>query len=110
MTTYISPRLRASILTLALSTGVVSAADDCALYRRGRQKELSELIDQTASEKVDHARISESFGRLPLGFEPNHGQTHRAADFIARGAGCTIFLNSTGAVLAPKNDTASKEK
>ena len=40
----------------------------------------------------------------------NHGQTNRAADFIARGLGCRLFLNSTEAVLTTKNGLGSKLK
>jgi uncharacterized repeat protein (TIGR01451 family) len=45
-------------------------------------------------------RIVEAYGRLPLAFEANRGQTDADVQFVARGAGYTLFLTSTEAVLA----------
>ena len=45
------------------------------------------------------ARLSESFGELPLRFEANRGQTDREVKFFARGNGYTLFLSKVGAVL-----------
>jgi len=39
-------------------------------------------------------------GQLPLMFEPNQGQADPRAKFLARGAGYSLFLDQTGAVLA----------
>jgi len=39
-------------------------------------------------------------GQLPLIFEPNQGQAHPSVKFLARGAGYSLFLDATGAVLA----------
>ena len=44
--------------------------------------------------------ISKSYGKLPLGFEPNRGQTDGRVQFVARGAGYSIFLNATSATFA----------
>jgi uncharacterized repeat protein (TIGR01451 family) len=38
--------------------------------------------------------------QLPLIFEPNQGQTDSSVKFVSRGAGYSLFLDSTGAVLA----------
>ena len=46
------------------------------------------------------ARVSEAYGRLPLSFEINQGQTDPRVRFIARGPGYETFLTATGAVLA----------
>ncbi len=42
------------------------------------------------------------YGRLPLSFEPNQGQTDSQVKFISRGSGYTLFLTSTEAVLSLK--------
>jgi len=39
------------------------------------------------------------YGRLPLSFEANHGQTDARVRFLARGGGYTIFLTDDEAVL-----------
>jgi hypothetical protein len=46
------------------------------------------------------ARLSEAYGKLPLSFEANAGQTDARVKFISRGAGYTLFLMPDEAVLA----------
>src|SRR5262249_48309638 len=46
------------------------------------------------------APVAERYGRLPLSFEQNVGQTAEGVDFLARGAGYTLFLTPTEAGLA----------
>jgi len=45
------------------------------------------------------------YGSLPLGFEPNRGQTDPAVRFLSRGAGYGLFLTADGAVLALRGET-----
>ena len=45
------------------------------------------------------ARASESYGRLPLTFEANQGQTDPQVKFLSRGAGYNLFLTATEAVM-----------
>src|SRR5438552_3941732 len=42
---------------------------------------------------------SEAYGKVPLYFEANQGQTDPQVKFLARGGGQTLFLTSTEAVL-----------
>lgn len=42
----------------------------------------------------------ESYGKLPLAFEANQGQTDPQVKFLSRGAGYSLFLTPTEAVLA----------
>ena len=42
----------------------------------------------------------ESYGKLPLAFEANQGQTDSQVKFLSRGAGYSLFLTPTEAVLA----------
>jgi hypothetical protein len=46
------------------------------------------------------AQLVEPFGRLPLSFEPNQGQTSPEVKFLARGSGYGLFLTPTEMVLA----------
>src|ERR1044072_359036 len=48
--------------------------------------------------KPDKAKLSEEFGKLPLSFEQNMGQTDPAVKFLARNPRYTLFLTSTEAV------------
>src|SRR6266851_5148830 len=45
------------------------------------------------------ARVSETYGKLPLHFEANRGQTHEGVRFLARGPGYSLYLTPTKAVL-----------
>src|SRR5712691_1816018 len=45
------------------------------------------------------ARVSESYGKLPLQFEANRGQTHKDVRFLSRGAGYSLYLTASEAVL-----------
>jgi len=45
------------------------------------------------------ARVNATYGRLPLYFEANQGQTDPQVRFLARGGGHTLFLTPTEAVL-----------
>src|SRR5690242_19902387 len=49
---------------------------------------------------ADAARASsrEVYGRLPLHFETNVGQTHEDVRFLARGPGYTLYLTGRDAV------------
>jgi hypothetical protein len=48
-----------------------------------------------------------SYGKLPISFEPNHGQTDAQVKFIARGAGYTLFLTPTEAVFSLQQSRAT---
>ena len=45
-------------------------------------------------------QLVQSYGKLPLSFEPNQGQTDPQVKFLSRGRGYTLFLTPTEAVLA----------
>ena len=60
-------------------------------------RSLSKL---SATEESMRARLSEAYGKLPLQFEANEGQTDARVKFISRGSGSDLFLTSDGAVLS----------
>jgi len=49
--------------------------------------------------------VLDLFGKLPLSFEANHGQTDPQVRFLSRGNGYTLFLTPTEAVLALQKPT-----
>ncbi|MBA3767683.1 MAG: hypothetical protein H0W99_11990, partial [Acidobacteria bacterium] len=53
----------------------------------------------TKADPATQARVNESYGKLPLSFEANHGQTDERVKFLSRGPGYHLFLTSTEAVL-----------
>src|SRR5258708_23458690 len=46
------------------------------------------------------ARMLDSYGKLPLSFEANHGQADGQVKFLSRTGGYTLFLTGDEAVLA----------
>jgi hypothetical protein len=56
-----------------------------------------QTMDAPTAVKV---RVQEGYGRLPLSFEANQGQTDGQVKFLSRGSGYNLFLTSTEAVLA----------
>src|SRR5207247_5334802 len=48
---------------------------------------------------VAKANVQESYGKLPLYFEANRGQTDRRVKFLNRGRGYSLFLTPAEAVL-----------
>ena len=46
--------------------------------------------------------LAKGFGRLPLSFEVNQGQTNAEVKFLSRGKGYTLFLTPNEAVLSLK--------
>ena len=51
-----------------------------------------------AAAQASRERAGETYGRIPLSFEANRGQTEPAVNFLARGAGYALFLKPTEAV------------
>ncbi|HET6466520.1 MAG TPA: SBBP repeat-containing protein, partial [Nitrospiria bacterium] len=49
------------------------------------------------------ARLREAYGKLPLSFEANQGQTDPKVKFLSRGSGYTLFLTDTEAILNLQN-------
>jgi CSLREA domain-containing protein len=52
--------------------------------------------------------LSEAYGRLPLSFEANEGQTAPQVKFLARGNGYNLFLTPTEAVLSLRAPEAAR--
>jgi hypothetical protein len=46
------------------------------------------------------AMIVKGYGKLPLAFEANQGQTDPRVNFLSRGAGYSLFLTPNEAVLS----------
>src|SRR3989339_682083 len=82
-----------------LTAGVSIPSKAAALKESGQDKKM---------EAGKKSKAEEAYGKLPLCFESNHGQTDASVKFLARGKGYTLFLTSTEAVLALKTAAGSK--
>ena len=99
-------------LILVLASGVARAAPDAAAWAfdllarveqwqsAGPLEFLSEATKGQPISIATQARIQKSYGRLPMHFEPNLGQTADEVKYVARGPGYTLFLTADEAVLA----------
>ncbi len=61
-----------------------------------------------ASKPGSQSRVNELCGKLPLSFEANCGQTYPQVKFISKGAGYTLFLTATEAVLGLQSEHATR--
>ena len=62
----------------------------------------------TRPEPDIRVRLSETYGKLPMSFEPNHGLTDEPVKFLSRGHGYKLFLTPTEAVLALRKPQAKE--
>jgi hypothetical protein len=62
------------------------------------------------AEPVVRARAVESYGKLPLSFELNKGQTAPRVKFLSRGGGYSLFLTENEAVLALRKSNSNGKK
>src|ERR1700719_53496 len=51
-----------------------------------------------------------SYGKLPLSFEPNQGQTDARVKFLARASGYTLFVTAEEAVFAGREEPVERMK
>jgi hypothetical protein len=52
----------------------------------------------------------DSYGKLPLSFEPNQGQTDARVKFLARASGYTLFVTAEEAVFAGRDGSVERMK
>src|SRR5438874_672272 len=68
---------------------------------------LLTVAAQAQEHPADSARIVEGYGKLPLAFEANQGQSNPQVKFLSRGAGYSLFLTADAAVLSLAPSVAS---
>jgi hypothetical protein len=56
-------------------------------------------VTPAKSDATSRVQVSEAYGKLPLYFEANQGQTDEQVKFLARGGGNTLFLTPSEAVV-----------
>jgi PKD repeat protein len=83
-----------------LSFLIVSGVMLSSAKAQGADTNTHRDILNSAVPLVVRGRVLEAYGRLPLSFEPNLGQTDGLVRFVSRGDGYTLFLTQTSAVLS----------
>jgi hypothetical protein len=90
-------RLTRTLLpALVLSTLACLLAAPLMLSRRAPSPPAA---DSGATRQAPREQALETYGRIPLSFEANRGQAEGSVDFLARGAGYTLFLKPAEATL-----------
>jgi len=67
-------------------------------------------ISASQADPKAQAKILDTYGKLPLNFEANHGQTDARVKFLSRTGGYSLFLTGDEAVLALSGKKASPNK
>jgi hypothetical protein len=69
----------------------------------------AEAVRASQADPKAQARILDSYGKLPLAFESNQGQTDAKVKFLLRTGGYTLFLTGGEAVLALSSKKANSK-
>ncbi len=107
-----SVRLTISIaLTL---TGIFSIdrsikASNSLLLPRIPSEELLKARPVPVVEERNRTRVREAYGKLPLRFEANAGQTDAQVKFLSRGSGYNLYLTQAEAVLTLSNRSSKAD-
>lgn len=102
------PRLApAALILLALPAALVTFGGNdlidtsAAAHGGGEVKTRTQGRAATAEpDEAGRARVMEAYGRLPISFEANQGQTAAQVKFLSRGPGYSLFLTPSEAVLS----------
>ncbi len=108
------PRAVGSILVLLLAGFALLGAGSRHFAQKATgQLPASPIPTSSRSSLHSKADARAILGQLPLIFEPNRGQADPKVKFLARGAGYSLFLDPSGAVLAlqtaPKSQSHSEQ-
>lgn len=87
--------MKTKLYTLAAVCLVTASAAVLIHHRADSRTSVATKRDDAAA----RMRAREAYGKIPLSFEANFGQTDARVKFLARGAGYTVFLTDRDATL-----------
>ncbi len=61
-------------------------------------------VDKENIDPTTRTRLEQAYGKVPIRFEANKGQTDARVKFMARGTGYAVFLTDNETVLQLRND------
>jgi hypothetical protein len=93
-------RLGLLLVLIGLLSVIVLLSHNSLQTSRAAPLERSDLPARSADDPAIKLRVGEAYGKVPLGFEANDGQTDHQVKFLTRGPGYNLFLTSTEAVLS----------
>ena len=92
-----------SLLRVMIVSGLLTAATSGALAP-------GSVPERTERFSTDRSQTDQKYGKLPLSFEVNRGQTDKRVKFLSRGNGYSLFLTSSGAVLTLRTPGAATDR
>jgi uncharacterized repeat protein (TIGR01451 family) len=93
-----SPRYKKSVTSISLL--ILLTVGIAAIFARHSTALSVEWPTTAQPQSPKNTTAGDAFGRLPLSFELNQGQTDSRVRFLARGQGYGIFLTDDGAAFA----------
>jgi hypothetical protein len=93
-------RKRSLVFIVIALLAVVTLIFGMTRQTNHRVESTGEVVKANVDESEIRARAQHSYGKLPLVFEANNGQTNEKAKFISRSAGVSLFLMQDGATMA----------
>src|SRR5215813_9183708 len=88
-----------ALITCALLSLMPDRIHDPLLKRKVNYSYSPFTRDKQNVDLTTRARIEQAYGKLPMRFEANEGQTDARVKFMARGAGYSVFLMGDEAAL-----------
>ena len=92
-------RTHRAVLVVGIVCLLTSFASIVFVGARNDNAEISATTAAPTANASTKARIAERFGKLPLSFEINKGQSDQSVKFLSHGTGYDLFLTATDAVL-----------
>jgi hypothetical protein len=97
-----------SLCTTLLSTMVLAQSASVSLTSPPLVPRSAVANGLSQPDPAMQAKVAESYGKLPLSFEANHGQTDGRVKFLSRTSGYTVFLTGDEALLAFSGSAAKR--
>src|ERR1019366_5203700 len=94
-------------LFLCLTTSLLSQSNPVSIVNQSAR--VVSPVNAQADPKAQ-ARILDQYGKLPLSFEANHGQTDAQVKFLSRTSGYSLFLTGDESVLTLSGKKADTKK
>lgn len=99
MTSRLPKKLSRAMLLCPLAAVALLIAFSSRLVRSSLAQESAAEPKTTMKVGVSRTEIADRYGKLPLSFEANEGQTDPQVKFLSHGPGYDLFPTATGAVL-----------
>jgi hypothetical protein len=91
--------IKKNVVGAIFAVAVASLLLATVAYRRNTVSTIHGNLDRTYSTFPNKSRVAEAYGKLPLRFEANRGETDKRVKFIARGSRYTLLLTPNEAEL-----------